>query len=144
MTSNPISAAQRNKANYLRAKEAFNRNDIPACIDFYHPDHQIKSKPSARGRKEIEAFLVTSHESWPGIQIVAEHVVAEGDLVMGRCVTSALHSMPVFGIQPTMKRVETTFWDLHRFDEQGLIVETWNLTDALGMMGQLGLTPGAR
>jgi hypothetical protein len=35
----------------------------------------------------------------------------------------------------------TTFWDLHRFDEAGLIVQTWNLMDSLALMQQLGLLP---
>ena len=63
---------------------------------------------------------------------------------MGRCVVVATHTTAVFGVQPTHKRIETTFWDLHRFDEEGLIVETWNLMDSVAIMGQLGLLPGPK
>jgi len=58
---------------------------------------------------------------------------------MGRSVTTTRHITEVFGIAPTQKRVETTFWDLHRFDDDGLIIESWNLTDSLTLMVQLGL-----
>lgn len=136
--------ADRNKTNYLNAKAAFNRNDIDACVAFYAPDHQIKSRPSPKGRDQIKAFFASTRQAWPDIQIVVEHAVAEENWVMGRSVTTATHTTAVFGVQATHKVIETTFWDLHRFDEEGLIVETWNLMDSLAIMGQLGLLPGPR
>ena len=140
----PLEIANRNRSNYLAAKEAFNRKDLDACIAFYALDHQIKSKASPKGREHIRAFFVGTHQTWPDIRIVVEHTVAEKDWVMGRSVTTATHTNVVFGAQPTLKRIETSFWDLHRFDGDGLIVETWNLMDSLAIMGQLGLLPGPR
>jgi predicted ester cyclase len=143
-TLEALEIATRNKSNYLAAKQAFNRGDLDACVAFYAVEHQIKSRPSPRGREHIRAFFAGSRQTWPDIQIVVEHVVAEKDWVMGRSVTTATHSNVVFGVQPTLRRIETTFWDLHRFDGDGLIVETWNLMDSLAIMGQLGLLPGSR
>jgi predicted ester cyclase len=79
--------------------------------------------------------------SWPDIQIAVEHSVAEGDWVMGRSVATATHTTAVFGVQPTGRRIEAAFWDLHRFDENGLIVETWSLMDSQSILSQLGLLP---
>ena len=45
------------------------------------------------------------------------------------------------GVAPTNRQVKATFWDMHRFDADGRIVETWNLTDRLAIMQQLGLVP---
>jgi predicted ester cyclase len=33
---------------------------------------------------------------------------------------------------------------LHRFSEDGLIVQSWNLMDSLAIMSQLGLLPGPK
>ena len=137
----PTAIASRNKSNYLQAKAAFNRKDIDGCIAFYALDHQIRSRPSPKGRAEIKAFFESTHQAWPDIQIVVEHAVAEGDWVMGRSLTTATHTTVVFGVQPTHKRIETSFWDMHRFNDDGLIVETWNLMDSLSIMSQLGLLP---
>jgi predicted ester cyclase len=41
------------------------------------------------------------------------------------------------GVPPTNRRIETTFWDLHRFNGDGLIIETWNIVDGLAIMQQL-------
>jgi hypothetical protein len=39
------------------------------------------------------------------------------------------------------RQVQATFWDMHRFDADGRIVETWNLMDSLAILQQLGLVP---
>lgn len=38
---------------------------------------------------------------------------------------------------------ELPLGDLHRFDDAGLIVQTWNLMDGLALVHQLGLLPSA-
>jgi predicted ester cyclase len=67
------------------------------------------------------------HQTWSDIQITVEHVVAEDNWVMGRSVATATHSKVVLGVPPTNKQIETTFWDLHHFNENGLIIETWTV-----------------
>ena len=134
-----LEIASRNKDNYLKAKEAFNNKRVDECVRFYAEDHEVKSKQSGKGRAGIQTFLEGLHVTWPDIQITVEHCVAEDDWVMGRSVATATHSQVVLGVQPTGKKVTATFWDLHRFDEEGMIVETWNLMDSLAIMEQIGL-----
>jgi predicted ester cyclase len=139
---NSLKIAARNKRNYLEAKAAFNARDLEACIQHYSPDHQIKSRKCERGRHEIQRFLESLHESWADLQVIVEHAVAEDNWVMGRSRSVATHSKTVLGVQPTNKVVEATFWELHHFDDNGLIVETWNLMDNLAIVQQLGLMDG--
>jgi predicted ester cyclase len=136
---NKLGVAARNKANYLKAKDAFNNKQVDECILFYAPNHEIKSKQSEKGREGIKHFLEGMHQSWEDIQITVEHALAEDNWVMGRSVATARHTKVVLGIQPTNKKITTTFWDLHLFDENGLIIETWNLLDNLAIMQQIGL-----
>ena len=136
---NKIEIAARNKENYLKAKEAFNNNRVDECILFYATDHEVRSKQSEKGRDGIQKFLEGLHQTWPDIQITVEHSVAEDNWVMGRSVATATHSQVVLGIQPTGKKITAVFWDLHHFDEDGLIIETWNLMDSLAIMQQIGL-----
>ena len=134
-----LEKAKRNKANYLRAKEAFNQNKIDECILFYAPDHEVKSKQSEKGRAGIQKFFEGLHESWTDIEITVEHCVAEDDWVMGRSVATATHSKTILGVPPTDKKIVAAFWDLHLFNDEGLIIETWNLMDNLAIMQQIGL-----
>jgi steroid delta-isomerase-like uncharacterized protein len=138
---NSIDIAKRNKSNYLKAKEAFNNNKMDECIAFYALNHEVKSKQSVQGRAGIQAFLEGMHATWSDIQITVEHAVAEDNWVMGRSVATATHSKTVLGVPPTHKKITATFWDLHHFDEDGLIKETWNLMDNLAIMQQLELLP---
>ena len=137
---NKSEVAVRNKANYLKAKEAFNNKRLDECILFYAPDHEVKSKQSEKGRGEIKKFLEGMHQTWEDLQITVEHAVAEDNWVMGRSVATATHSKEVLGIAPTNKKIVATFWDLHLFSNEGLIIETWNLMDSLAIMQQIGLS----
>ena len=132
----------RNKSNYLKAKEAFNANKLDECLLYYAPEHQIRSKSSEAGRDNgIKLFLTQIREDWDDIQITVEQIVAEDNWVMARSRATATHSVSVLGVSPTHKRIEAIFWDLHRFDDEGLIIETWNLMDNLAIVQQLGLLP---
>ena len=133
----------RNKANYIAAKQAFDARDLDRCLAFYARDHQIMSRPTPPGREHIRAFLERTLAAWPDLRMEVAHVVAEGEWVMGRCVVTATHTTAVMGVPPTGKPVATTFWDLHRFDDAGLIVQTWNLMDSLSLLQQLGSLPAS-
>jgi predicted ester cyclase len=135
------SKAQRNKANYLAAKAAYNARDLDACVAYYAPDHQIMSKPTQPGRENIRKFFEGSFVTWPDIQVTVETALAEGDWVLGRSVSTTTHSVTAMGVAPTGRKIETGFWDLHRFNDEGLIAQTWNLTDSLAVMQQLGVVP---
>jgi predicted ester cyclase len=136
-----LAKAQQNKKSYLRAKAAFNAGDMATCMSYYALDHHIRSRPADPGREHIERFLTSMHETWPGLRINVDQAIAEGDWVAGRCTSVAIHSQSVMGAAPTQREIRTSFWDMHRFNEDGKIAETWNLTDSLAIMQQLGLLP---
>jgi predicted ester cyclase len=136
-----VGPAARNKENYLQAKAAFNRKDMAGCMSYYAPDHQLRSRDVEPGRQHIERLLSSMRESWPDLVIVVDHAVAEDDWVAGRCTATATHTRTVMGVAPTNRQVRATFWDMHRFDAEGRIVETWNLLDSLAILQQLGLVP---
>jgi MYXO-CTERM domain-containing protein len=131
----------RSKANHLAAKAAYNARELDQCLSFYAAEHQLMSRPAPPGREHIRAFLEGTLAAWPDLRLEVAQVVAEDDWVMGRCVATATHTTAVMGVAPTGKQIVTAFWDLHRFDEAGLIVQTWNLMDSLALMQQLGLVP---
>lgn len=134
-----LETAARNKQNYLKAKEAFNNKQVDECVQYYAEDHQVKSKQSEKGRDGIQKFLEGMHQTWPDIQITVEHAVAEDNWVMGRSVATATHSQTVLGVPATNKKVTATFWDLHKFNDEGQMIETWNLMDNLAIMQQIGM-----
>jgi predicted ester cyclase len=139
---NPAFNPSRNKANYLAAKALFNARDLDGCAAHYAPEHRVHAAAGAPAAPPIRTFFEQTIATWPDIEINVEHAVAEDDWVMGRSVARATHAVALMGIAPTNKVVETTFWDLHRFNAEGQIVETWNLMDGLSIMRQIGALPG--
>ena len=137
----PHATSARNKESYLRAKAAFNQGDMAGCMGFYAPSHQLRSREVGPGREHIARFLAALREAWPDLVIVVDHAVAEGDWVAGRCTATATHARTVMGVAPSNRQVQATFWDMHRFDADGRIVESWNLLDSLAILQQLGLVP---
>jgi predicted ester cyclase len=135
------SKTERNKANYLAAKEAFNNNDLPNCLRYYSLDHEVKSVPGEKGRHVIQHFFESMHAMWGGITITVEHVVAEDNWVMGRSMATATHSKTVLGVPPTDKQITAAFWDLHFFNEDGMITQTWNMIDNAAILKQIGVLP---
>ena len=132
-----MSTQPRNKANYLAAKQAYNARDLEATLAFYAPDHRIMSGAARPGREHVRAFLEGILAAWPDVRLEVATAVAENEWVMGRCAVTATHATAAMGVAPTGRTVETTFWDLHRFDEAGLISQTWNLMDSLSILQQL-------
>lgn len=138
MSLNPAFNPSRNKQAYLAAKARFNARDLAGCVSHYAPDHKVHAPPGAPPPAPIERFFEETIAAWPDIEIDVEHAVAEDDWVMGRSIARATHAVAMFGLEPTRKTIETTFWDLHRFNAEGLIAESWNLMDALSIMRQVG------
>ena len=102
------------------------------------------------GAVVLAALLLFTSSAFLLLALVSARVdpndptVAEGNWVMGRSVVTATHTTEALEVKPTHKRIETTFWDLHLFDGEGLILETWNLMDSVAIMSQLGLLPEAK
>jgi steroid delta-isomerase-like uncharacterized protein len=136
-----VEIIERNKANFLEAKNAFNEKRLDDCVRFYAPNHEIKSKKSVQSREGIRQFLEGLHETWSDVRITVEHIVAEENRLMALSRATAKHTKTVLGVEPTGKTIETTFWELHHFDDEGLITESWNMIDNLAIMRQLGIIP---
>jgi predicted ester cyclase len=99
------------------------------------------SRSGGTSAPTIRRFLEQTIAAWPDIRIDVAHAVAEDDWVMGHSIATATHTNTLMGVDATNKTIETAFWDLHRFDAEGRIVETWNLMDGVSIMQQLGLIP---
>jgi predicted ester cyclase len=137
--TSPIEKAARNKSNYLKAKETFNNHDLASCLSYYAVDHEMKPVSTGKGREVIQHFFEGMHATWENLKVSVEHVVAEDNWVMGRSIATAVHSKTVLGVAPTNKQITATFWDLHYFNDEGKITQSWNMIDNAAIMKQIGL-----
>jgi predicted ester cyclase len=85
--------------------------------------------------------------AFPDLVVVADRLVAEGDLVAVRWTARGTNTAAGNGLPATGKRVQVSGMTLFRFAAAaggfGAIAEEWTCGDSLGILRQLGLLPAA-
>jgi steroid delta-isomerase-like uncharacterized protein len=90
-----------------------------------------------RGPANFRVFHQRFREAFPGIEVVVEDAISEGDKVAARCTVRAKHEGDSLGFAATNRAVEFTGMTFARVRE-GQIVEAWNNFDFMAMFQQLG------
>ncbi len=120
---------EENKAFIRRYFEALSGKDKPAAVvNRYVSDEELKH--------HIAQFETT----FPGYQLTAEEMIAEGDKVVVRSTFRGTHKGDLMGIPPTGKQVTMPLILIYRIADDK-IVEHWMQADNLGLLQQLGAIP---
>ncbi|MEU2504348.1 ester cyclase [Streptomyces sp. NPDC007863] len=102
----------------------------------YH-DHDPTSPQDAIGldavRREVEMWRAGFDFAFE-----IEDQIADGDRVCTRWTWTGSHVGDFMGLQPTGMEVTMTGTTIHRFRDDGKMIEGWWQYDLLGLMGQLG------
>lgn len=80
--------------------------------------------------------------AFPDLSVTVDEVIAEGDWTYLRWHGSGTHQGQLMSIPPTGKPVQITGMDILKL-EDGKIKERWAEVNALALMQQLGVIPGA-
>lgn len=120
--------AAANKAFVLDYFAALNQDKSPATVDKYMTDEVLKE------------HIVMFETAFPGYQLTAEEMIAEGDLIFVRTRFEGTHDGDLMGIAPTGKPVTIEIALTYRI-ENGKIVDHWMLADQLTMLQQIGVIP---
>ena len=116
--------SEANKALIRRYLDTFNE-DYRAALDEYVTDEGLRQHvPHMQG-------------VFPGYQMIAEDVIAEGDKVVVRATMHGTHQGELMGIPPTGKQVTVSMIVVYRIVD-AKIAEHWIVADQLGLMQQLG------
>lgn len=95
--------------------------------------------PGLEGHKQVLAMF---RAAFPDLVVTVDDVIAEGDMTYLNWHGDATHTGELMGIPPTGKKVHVTGMDILKL-ENGKIKERWAEINALGLMQQLGVIPGA-
>jgi steroid delta-isomerase-like uncharacterized protein len=90
-----------------------------------------------RGPAGFVPFHAQFREAFPGIEVVVEDTIAEGDLVAVRCSVKGKHVGDSLGFKATQATAEFDGIAIVRVRD-GKIVEAWNNFDFMKMYRQLG------
>lgn len=87
---------------------------------------------------KLKAHILFFDTIFPGYEIFADEMTAEGDRVTLRASWRGIHEGPFNGIPPTFKEVEMPFAVSYTI-RSGKIVDHWLIADQVILMQQLGV-----
>jgi len=135
--------SEQNKALERRMyEEIYNKNNLGAYGQFFATDWVCHPSlpavpPGLEGMKESHTLM---SKAFPDMQVKLEDIVAEGDKVACRWTATATHKGEFMGMAATGKQVTVTGIHIDRI-AGGKIVESWNYSDMMEVMQQLGMKP---
>lgn len=120
-------SVQENKAFVQRYFEALKQDKSRENIAEYVTD------------EELLGHIALTEAAFPGYQVTAEDLIAEGDMVVVRGVVLGTHKGEFMGIPPTGKDVTFSLILIYRILD-GKIAQHWMVADQMSLMQQLGVS----
>ncbi|MBA2468632.1 MAG: ester cyclase [Chloroflexia bacterium] len=121
--------------------DAFNTGELDALDALLAPDYTHFGALGPDQDRELHKERVQiTRAGFPDAVYTIEEIIIDGDLVVIRHTMNGTNDGEYAGQGPTGIAVEVTGIHIHRI-ECGVIAETWNEGDGLGLYQQLGLLP---
>ncbi len=132
--------AKENIEHVNRAIARFNAKDLEGYLEMFDKSvifHGLsrRLKPGVGGLRDYYTVL---RGGFPDMRLASEDLIAEGEKIANRYTFYGTHKGEYMGIAPTSKLVISAGMVIHLF-RAGKCVETWQSTDALGFLNQLGV-----
>ena len=130
------------KSLMRRFYDGINAGDV-AVIDELVADEVVEHKefPGIEpGKEGVKQFFAMFRAAFPDLRMEPHEMLADGDLVCARVITTGTHQGEFMGIPPTGRRIETAMVDIVR-TRDGQFAEHWGVADMMAMMQQLGAIP---
>lgn len=133
--------ATKRNARYL---QAYNDGDWDAIDETCTTDYVLHEPPNPdtigiQAHREATAAL---RQAFPDMLLSIDDQIEEGDRVAVRWTMTGTHTgaSPAIPVPPTGKHVRITGCAIDRVVD-GMVAETWNHMDYLGLLQQLGVVP---
>ena len=130
------------KAVFQKFVDGLNAKDADAIgqimsANFIDHDLPPGQEPGIEG---MVAMMRGFFAAFPDLKVTIDQLIAEGDLVAAAMTTEGTQTGDFMGIPASGKKISIT--EMHMFRVvDGKAVEHWGVSDAMGMMQQLGVMP---
>jgi predicted ester cyclase len=134
-----MSTSEDNKAAVRACFENASQGNFDALDDILGPDYVVHPE-GVRGREGLQQMVEGYRNALSGLRVTIDQQFTDGDYVATRFTIRGTHDGELMGTPPTGKDVAFTGITISRC-EDGRLAEEWEITDAVGLMGQIGALP---
>lgn len=108
------------------------------AADFFAPTME-DGVPDLKGRDAVKAMVTRLRSAFPDLHFRIDHLVAEGDLVVGAFTMTGTHLGPLQDISPTGRKVAFSAVDIWRCKDGKIAKREVGVAEIYSMLRQLGL-----
>ena len=116
------------------------RGDFSALDEILTPDFVIHTPDEVRGADGLAKMVETYRSAIPDMKLTIDHQFAAGEYVASRFTVRGTDQGGLMGLPASGRKVAFTGITISRCSD-GKIAEEWELTDAVGLLGQVGALP---
>lgn len=126
-------------------EEGFNGGNLDVIDEVFAPDYvNHDSTGTIVDRESFKEFILAFRAAMPDLEVRVDMLLVEGDQASFRLMSTGTfrNELSLFpGLPPTGEPVELIKHVVLRFNEDGQIIEEWDLTDNLAFLTQAGVLP---
>jgi len=134
-----MSSSEENTAVVRALFENASQGNFDALDEIVAPGYVLHPE-EVRGADGLKAMVEGYRNALSGLRVSIDQQLTEGDYVATRFTVRGTHAGHLMGAPPTGKDVAFTGITISRCEE-GRIVEEWEITDTVGLLGQIGAPP---
>ena len=134
-----MGSSEENKATVRSCFENASQGNFEALDEIVAPDYVVHPE-EARGPDGLREMVERYRTALSGLRVTIDQQFTEGDHVATRFTIRGTHDGDLMGAAPTGKDVVFTGITISRC-QGGRIVEEWEITDTVGLLGQIGALP---
>jgi predicted ester cyclase len=134
-----MSSKDDNQAAVRACFENASQGNFDALDEVVAPGYVLHPQ-DVQGVDGLKQMVEGYRSALSGLRVTIDQQLADGDYVATRFTISGTHDGDLMGAPPTGKDVAFTGITISRC-EGGRIMEEWELTDTMGLLGQIGALP---
>ena len=137
-----LRTAAENRALVLEAWQVVDAGQQLDALDrYFAPGYIRHSDGGDYSLEELAEILGSLREAFPDFATKTEDMIAEGDRVAYRWVSSGTHLGPYMDMPPTGKHMVAGGINIARIGEDGRIAEEWSSWSKVSFLQALGIIP---
>jgi predicted ester cyclase len=131
--------SKENEATVRACFENASQGNFDALGDIVTGDY-VLHPGEVRGADGLKEMVQAYRDALSGLSVTIDQQFTDGDFVATRFTITGTHDGNLMGAPPSGKNVAFTGIAISRC-EGGQIAEEWELTDVVGLLGQIGALP---